>query len=55
TQVCCGGQHAAVLTDAGEVFTWGKGGFGRLGHGTRSQVKTPTKVEALNGIPCVQV
>eukprot|EP00611_Tribonema_gayanum_P013138 TRINITY_DN2393_c1_g1_i5.p1 TRINITY_DN2393_c1_g1~~TRINITY_DN2393_c1_g1_i5.p1 ORF type:complete len:484 (-),score=170.40 TRINITY_DN2393_c1_g1_i5:641-2092(-) len=31
SQVCCGGQHAAVLTESGDIYTWGRGGFGRLG------------------------
>jgi hypothetical protein len=31
TQISCGGQHVAVLTKSGRVYTWGKGGFGRLG------------------------
>lgn len=35
SQICCGGQHAAVLTHQGIIHTWGRGGFGRLGHGFR--------------------
>ncbi len=31
SQVSCGGQHAVVLTDTGDVYSWGKGSFGRLG------------------------
>lgn len=54
-QVCCGGQHAAVLTDCGEIFTWGRGGFGRLGHGNREVAESPKRIEALEGIFCVQV
>jgi hypothetical protein len=42
--VCCGGQHAAVLTAAGEVYTWGRGGFGRLGHGDAHSLKAPRLV-----------
>ncbi|KAH8054420.1 hypothetical protein JL721_10546 [Aureococcus anophagefferens] len=46
--VCCGGQHAAVLTAAGEVYTWGRGGFGRLGHGdARDSLKAPARPAAL--------
>lgn len=54
-QVCCGGQHAAVLTDCGEIYTWGRGGFGRLGHGNRDGTDKPRRIETLEGIPCVQV
>ncbi|XP_015761369.1 PREDICTED: E3 ubiquitin-protein ligase HERC2-like [Acropora digitifera] len=32
-RVSCGAFHSAALTDSGEVFTWGKGKCGRLGHG----------------------
>ena len=39
--VCCGGQHAAVLTRDGDVYTWGRGGFGRLGHGDVRSLKAP--------------
>ena len=28
----CGGIHASCLTTAGELFTWGCGSDGRLGH-----------------------
>ncbi len=54
-QVCCGGQHAACLSDAGEIYTWGRGGFGRLGHGTSTHVAAPRVVERLRGIHCQQV
>ncbi|TKY66234.1 E3 ubiquitin-protein ligase HERC1 [Spatholobus suberectus] len=30
--VALGGLHSVALTSAGEVFTWGYGGFGALGH-----------------------
>uniref|UniRef100_A0A7S2HV15 RCC1-like domain-containing protein n=1 Tax=Octactis speculum TaxID=3111310 RepID=A0A7S2HV15_9STRA len=54
-QICCGGQHAAVLTSFGEVYTWGRGGFGRLGHGNTETLTTPNKVTALDSIVCSQV
>ncbi|CAM9960393.1 unnamed protein product, partial [Heterosigma akashiwo] len=52
-----GGQHAAVLTARGEVFTWGRGGFGRLGHGDAAPQKEPRRVAALarGRVHCVQV
>lgn len=36
-----------VLTSKNEVYTWGKGANGRLGHGDVEDRKTPTLVEAL--------
>nr|CAB3488745.1 unnamed protein product [Digitaria exilis] len=46
-EVSCGSYHVAVLTNAGEVYTWGKGANGRLGHGDVADRKVPTVVEAL--------
>lgn len=46
-QVACGSYHVAVLTSRSEVFTWGKGANGRLGHGDIEDRKVPTPVEAL--------
>ncbi|KAK5621780.1 hypothetical protein CRENBAI_015277 [Crenichthys baileyi] len=33
TQVCCGGEHTVALTEE-EVYTFGRGQYGQLGHGT---------------------
>ncbi|XP_042464532.1 PH, RCC1 and FYVE domains-containing protein 1-like isoform X3 [Zingiber officinale] len=46
-EVACGSYHVAVLTSKGEVYTWGKGANGRLGHGDFEDRKLPTLVEAL--------
>lgn len=46
-QVACGSYHVAVLTNKSEVFTWGKGANGRLGHGDVEDRKIPTLVESL--------
>ncbi|KFK39615.1 hypothetical protein AALP_AA3G267000 [Arabis alpina] len=46
-EIACGDHHVAVLTSRSEVFTWGKGANGRLGHGDTDDRKTPTLVEAL--------
>jgi alpha-tubulin suppressor-like RCC1 family protein len=42
--VSCGAVHGACLTDAGTVYTWGCGGFGRLGHKNVEEQLLPTKV-----------
>lgn len=46
-EISCGACHVAVLTSRSEVYTWGKGANGRLGHGDVEDRKTPTFVEAL--------
>ncbi|XP_050371988.1 PH, RCC1 and FYVE domains-containing protein 1-like [Argentina anserina] len=46
-EIACGAYHVAVLTSRSEVFTWGKGANGRLGHGDIEDRRTPTLVEAL--------
>ncbi|XP_045811476.1 PH, RCC1 and FYVE domains-containing protein 1-like [Trifolium pratense] len=46
-EIACGAYHVAVLTSKNEVYTWGKGSNGRLGHGDVEDRKTPTLVEAL--------
>jgi RCC1 and BTB domain-containing protein len=48
--------HVACLTKAGEVFTWGDGKYGRLGHGDeRNQQQSPKRVEALVGMKAKEV
>ncbi|XP_022887167.1 PH, RCC1 and FYVE domains-containing protein 1-like [Olea europaea var. sylvestris] len=46
-QIACGAHHVTVLTSGSEVFTWGRGANGRLGHGDSEDRNTPTLVEAL--------
>ncbi|KNA22947.1 hypothetical protein SOVF_029230 [Spinacia oleracea] len=46
-EIACGAYHVSVLTSRNEVYTWGKGANGRLGHGDIEDRKTPTLVEAL--------
>ena len=31
--VVAGGEHSAAITRDGALYTWGKGSYGRLGHG----------------------
>ncbi|KAI0220100.1 Serine/threonine-protein kinase Nek9 [Lamellibrachia satsuma] len=43
--VSCGNAHVVALTEAGDVFTWGCGEFGRLGLGSEDDFALPQKVE----------
>ena len=38
-----------ALSKDGAVYTWGKGDYHRLGHGTDEHVRRPRKVQALAG------
>ncbi|KAF5749800.1 Regulator of chromosome condensation (RCC1) family with FYVE zinc finger domain isoform 1 [Tripterygium wilfordii] len=46
-EIACGAYHVAVLTSRNEVYMWGKGANGRLGHGDIEDRKSPTLLEAL--------
>uniref|UniRef100_A0A7N0SWZ1 FYVE-type domain-containing protein n=1 Tax=Kalanchoe fedtschenkoi TaxID=63787 RepID=A0A7N0SWZ1_KALFE len=46
-EIACGAYHVAVLTSRAEVYTWGKGANGRLGHGNTDDRNSPTLVQAL--------
>ena len=57
--VAAGYGHNVVLTDEGEVFTFGDGGHLQLGHATEDglgdDVHAPTVVKALEGLGVVEV
>ena len=45
-QIECGAQFSLALTrETGEVWTWGKGDYFRLGHGSDTHVRLPQPVE----------
>mmetsp|Transcript_53968 Transcript_53968/g.94678 ORF Transcript_53968/g.94678 Transcript_53968/m.94678 type:complete len:2213 (-) Transcript_53968:70-6708(-) len=47
-KVSCGAEHTAAISTKGDLYTFGAGWFGRLGHGTKRQMansKTPLLVE----------
>ena len=54
-QVSAGMQHSLVLTDSGDVYSFGNGYYGRLGHGNEEQRKLPKLVEALKGRRVVEI
>jgi hypothetical protein len=53
--VVAGDHHSCALTSAGELLTWGFGGFGALGHGDTRKQAAPKRVEALRSIRIVSV
>ncbi|XP_063677273.1 E3 ubiquitin-protein ligase HERC2-like isoform X2 [Bolinopsis microptera] len=54
-QIHCGAQFSVALSREGRVYTWGKGEFYRLGHGTDTHVRIPQEVEALVGTKIVKI
>ena len=54
-KVECGSQFSVCLTRSGSVFTWGKGDYHRLGHGTDDHVRRPRKVAALQGRKVISI
>ena len=44
-----GSAYSAAVTSSGELYTWGKGTYGRLGHGSSDDHTHPTLVNALKG------
>ena len=40
----CGQQHTLVLTQSGDIWSWGLGVFGQLGHGSLHDEKLPRKI-----------
>ncbi|KAL4836913.1 hypothetical protein H8958_009353 [Nasalis larvatus] len=54
-QIECGAQFSLALTKSGVVWTWGKGDYFRLGHGSDVHVRKPQVVEGLRGKKIVHV
>jgi len=56
-QIACGSGHTVVLTTDGEVYTWGRGDDGRLGHGDNGWKYVPRIIgtTSLHGQVVIQV
>ena len=54
-EVSAGGAHSAAITALGRLYTWGKGRYGRLGHGDYDDQLKPKMVDALKSYKVTQV
>ncbi|DBA81433.1 TPA: hypothetical protein ACH3X1_007220 [Trebouxia sp. C0004] len=48
TKVACGQNHTLALTQEGQAFSWGNGGYGRLGHVKQQDEFKPRNIETFN-------
>ena len=49
TRVACGYNHTVAVCSDGGCWTWGDGGYGRLGHRVQQDEFKPRLVEGLTG------
>ena len=54
-EVACGGAHTIVLTSSREVFSWGSGFFGQLGHGDGKDAIEPRRLHEMHGLDIKQL
>lgn len=50
TAVTCGSYHTAAVTNSGDLYTWGGGMYGKLGHGNESGNAVPKRVSGIANI-----
>ncbi|KAL5550291.1 hypothetical protein UlMin_000467, partial [Ulmus minor] len=48
--VSCGARHSAILTEDGQLFSWGWNKYGQLGLGDSVDRSTPYRV-TVTGVP----
>lgn len=54
TAVAAGGFHTALLTDGGQVYTFGTGYIGQVGHTTHTDATlTPTLIEGISDVAAI--
>lgn len=53
--ISCGENHTLAVTEAREIYSWGAGQFGQLGHGDLLRQNLPNKIVTLESHKIVQV
>lgn len=54
-QISCGSTYSAARTVNGELYSWGRGNYGRLGHGSTDDQCLPGLIKTLKGHRIVDV
>ncbi|KAH7441352.1 hypothetical protein KP509_03G034500 [Ceratopteris richardii] len=54
-QIACGENHSLALSVDGQVFSWGWGKYGQLGHGSSNNEHNPLQVKALADQMIIQI
>ena len=54
-RVACGSAHSTAVSDTGQLYTWGWGVNGQLGHGDDATYTSPTMVKRLETVYISQV
>eukprot|EP01126_Amoeba_proteus_P002158 TRINITY_DN10675_c0_g1_i2.p1 TRINITY_DN10675_c0_g1~~TRINITY_DN10675_c0_g1_i2.p1 ORF type:complete len:904 (+),score=220.30 TRINITY_DN10675_c0_g1_i2:834-3545(+) len=54
-EISCGWDHTMLLSRKGEVYTWGRGSYGQLGHGNFEKYYVPSLIHALSNLKIVQI
>ena len=49
-QISAGDHHTCAINDSGNVYCWGQGDRGQLGHGQMESTHTPVAVMNINGV-----
>lgn len=49
-EISCGSSHSAAVLSSGELFTWGLGEYGRLGHGDNQIQVRPKQASIIHGV-----
>lgn len=50
-----GGKHCLALSSDNEVFSWGEGEDGKLGHNNRDSYDRPKLIESLSGLGIIDI
>ena len=53
--IACGDNHSLVLSASGDVYSFGRGHQGELGHPERTNEAEPKIVEGLRNVDCVDI